>query len=89
MIGMLLAFEHLMPRAPAPLIAVASGIAGVSLFHLQAYGVQTVGPVPTGLPSFTLPDFSLIEQLWPAAAGIALAGGFVSFSPTRGTSETR
>ena len=78
MVGMLVAIEHLMPRAPAPLIAVASGIAGVSLFHLQTYGVHTVGRVPTGLPSLTLPDFSLIEQLWPAAAGIAL----MSFTET-------
>jgi high affinity sulfate transporter 1 len=78
MVGILVVVEHLMPRAPAPLVAVASGIAGVRLFHLQAYGVHTVGRVPTGLPSLTLPDFSLIEQLWPAAAGIAL----MSFTET-------
>jgi MFS superfamily sulfate permease-like transporter len=75
---MLVAIEHLLPRAPAPLIAVASAIAGVSLFHLQAYGVHTVGQVPTGLPSLTLPDSTLIEHLWPAAAGIAL----MSFTET-------
>jgi MFS superfamily sulfate permease-like transporter len=31
-----------------------------------------VGKVEAGLPSFAIPDLSLIEQLWPAALGIAL-----------------
>src|SRR5215472_14432615 len=34
MVGVLLAIEHLLPRAPAPLIAVAIGIAGMGLFGL-------------------------------------------------------
>jgi SulP family sulfate permease len=78
MVGILVSIEHWFPRAPAPLIAVGSGIAGVSLFGLQAYGVRTVGQVPTGLPPLTPPDFSLIMQLWPAAVGIAL----MSFTET-------
>jgi sulfate permease, SulP family len=72
MILILVAMEHFLPRAPAPLIAVAGGIAGIKLLGLQAFGVKTVGLVPTGLPSITLPDFSLVVQLWPAALGIAL-----------------
>ncbi len=67
MVGILEAVERFVPRAPAPLIAVASGIAAMSLFGLEAYGVGTVGHVPTGLPSLTLPGLALIEQLWPAA----------------------
>ena len=78
MVGILVAVERFLPRAPAPLIAVASGIAGMSVFGLQAYGVETVGHVPTGLPSLTLPGLALIAQLWPAAAGIAL----MSFTET-------
>jgi high affinity sulfate transporter 1 len=78
MVGILVSIEHLFPRAPAPLIAVGSGIAGMKLFGLQAYGVRAVGQVPTGLPSLTPPDFSLIIQLWPAAVGIAL----MSFTET-------
>jgi MFS superfamily sulfate permease-like transporter len=78
MVMILVAMEHFLPRAPAPLIAVAVGIAGTSLLGLQAYGVRTVGHVPTGLPSLTLPDFQLIIELWPAALGIAL----VSFTET-------
>jgi len=77
-IAILAVFERFMPRAPAPLVAVAAGIAGVSLLGLQAHGVGTVGQVPTGLPSLTLPDLSLVVQLWPAALGIAL----MSFTET-------
>lgn len=77
-VAVLLAFRRSMPRAPAPLIAVAFGIAAVLLFGLQDHGVSTVGFVPTGLPSLTLPDAALFEQLWPAAAGIAL----MSFTET-------
>jgi high affinity sulfate transporter 1 len=78
MIGILVAVKRFFPRAPAPIIAVASGIAGMSIFGLQAYGVGMVGQVPTGLPSLTLPNLQLIVQLWPAALGIAL----MSFTET-------
>ena len=78
MIGILVGVERFFPRAPAPLIAVASGIVGMSLFGLQAYGVETAGHVPTGLPSVTLPNLALIVPLWPAATGIAL----MSFTET-------
>ena len=44
----LVAIERFFPRVPAPLIAVAGGVAGVSLLGLQAQGVSTVGQVPTG-----------------------------------------
>jgi len=78
MIAVLVTVERRLPRAPAPLIAVAVGIAATSLLGLQAYGVETVGHVPTGLPSFTKPNLALVAQLWPAALGIAL----MSFTET-------
>jgi sulfate permease, SulP family len=78
MVGILEVVERFSPRAPAPLIAVASGIAAMSLLGLQAHGVAAVGHVPTGLPSLTLPGLALIEPLWPAALGIAL----MSFAET-------
>jgi len=63
---------------PAPLVAVALGILGARLFGLQSHGVEVVGRIPQGLPSLTVPDFSLAEQLWPGALGIAL----MSFTET-------
>ncbi|CAE6735405.1 putative sulfate transporter [Paraburkholderia domus] len=78
MIGLLVSIERLLPRAPAPLIAVAAGIAAVSLFGLPAHGVATVGNVPTGLPAFTPPDPRMMMALWPPALGVAL----MSFTET-------
>jgi sulfate permease, SulP family len=78
MIGLLFALEHFLPRAPAPLIAVAVGIAGMSLLGLQGHGVESVGQIPKGLPSLTLPNLSLLGPLWPGALGIAL----MSFTET-------
>ena len=74
----LVGIERLFPRAPAALIAVALGIAGMGVFGLQAYGVEVVGHIPQGLPSFTWPDLSLAAELWPGALGIAL----MSFTET-------
>ena len=71
-IALLVVIERFLPGAPAPLIAVAAGIIGVRLLGLQAHGVELVGRIPQGLPSITLPEFSLAEALWPGALGIAL-----------------
>ena len=78
MIGLLVGLERFLPRAPAPLIALAVGIAGMSLLGLAAHGVESVGQIPRGLPSFTSPDLALLIQLWPGALGIAL----MSFTET-------
>ena len=78
MIVLLVGIERFLPRVPAPLIAVAAGIIGARLLGLQLHGVELVGHIPQGLPSITLPDFSLAEELWPGALGIAL----MSFTET-------
>jgi SulP family sulfate permease len=78
MIALLVGMERFFPRAPAPLIAVAVGIIGVRVLGLHAHGVELVGRIPQGLPSLTLPEFSLAEVLWPGALGIAL----MSFTET-------
>lgn len=78
MIVLLVAMERFSPKAPAPLLAVAAGIAGAFFLNLQAHGVELVGHIPRGLPSFTPPALSLAVQLWPGALGIAL----MSFTET-------
>ena len=64
--------EKFAPRSPAPLIAVASGIAISALFGLHAKGVSVVGDIPGGFPTLTWPDLSLFQEMWATAAGIAL-----------------
>ncbi|RNC68243.1 MAG: SulP family inorganic anion transporter [Desulfuromonadales bacterium] len=72
MLALMLGLEHFAPRVPAPLITVAIGIAASAFAGLDKAGIALVGKVESGLPSFAIPDFSLVEQLWPAALGIAL-----------------
>ena len=75
---LLATMERLRPHSPAPLIAVGGGIALSWLFGLEHLGVSTVGLIPQGLPSLTLPDPALVQQLLPGAFGIAL----MSFTET-------
>jgi high affinity sulfate transporter 1 len=75
---LLIAMEHYAPKLPAPLFAVAAGIGGAYFLGLSARGVDLVGHIPRGLPSFTAPSLDLAAQLWPGALGIAL----MSFTET-------
>ncbi len=76
--ALLLGLKRFVPRVPAPLVAVAAGIAAMALLGLMAYGVETVGEIPRGLPGLTLPDFAFVAQMWPGALGITL----MSFTET-------
>jgi high affinity sulfate transporter 1 len=70
--AVLVGMERIWPHSPAPLVAVAGGIAASWLLGLQARGVGTVGLIPQGLPAPTLPDLGLVAALAPGALGIAL-----------------
>ncbi len=74
----LIGTERLWPRLPAPLVAIGGGIAASWFLGLDARGVSTVGLIPQGLPSLTLPDLELAQQMIPGALGIAL----MSFTET-------
>jgi len=64
--------EMKLPKAPAPLIGVSLGILLSLLLGLKALGVDLIGEIPPGLPSLSLPDFSVAQNLWGAALGIGL-----------------
>ena len=76
--AVLIVMEWRWPHSPAPLVAVGGSIAASWLLGLHALGVSTVGLIPQGLPSLTMPDLSLVEQLLPGALGVAL----MSFTET-------
>ncbi len=59
---------------PSQLVAVVFGILVVLLFGLTEQGVKIVGEVPSGLPSFSMPDFNIatLQALFPVAMAIAL-----------------
>ena len=70
--AVLIAMERLWPHSPAPLVAVAGGIAAAWFLGLEKMGVSIVGLIPQGFPSLTLPEPALVEQLLFGALGIAL-----------------
>ena len=77
---------RLLPWLPAALVGMTLAGAAVFLLHLTDLGVKTVGPVPGGLPAFTLPsaNTALLPSLLAAAAGLAL----VSFSSMMLTAQS-
>jgi len=83
------AFEKFAPRSPVPLIAVGAAIAASAYLGLKAMGVSTVGAIPSGFPSLTMPDMSLALALWPAAAGIALMSFTESIAAARAFARER
>jgi high affinity sulfate transporter 1 len=77
-IAALVGLERFVARVPAPLVAVAAGIAATAALGLQRHGVAAVGEIPQGLPSLVAPDLALLAAIWPGALGIAL----MSFTET-------
>lgn len=72
MLALMFGLKRFAPRLPAPLLTVGVGIALSAMLGLDRVGISAVGRIEGGLPSFAAPDLSLVQQLWPAALGIAL-----------------
>jgi len=71
----LLAFQRFAPLWPGPLIAMLGATVVAAVLDLaDRFGITLVGPVPEGLPAFSLPDVSHVDvwALLPAALGIAV-----------------
>jgi high affinity sulfate transporter 1 len=83
MLILMVGLERFVPRAPAPLVAVAVGIAASGLLGLPQAGVETVGSIPRSLPTLVWPQLDLVAQMWPAAAGIALMSFTESIAAAR------
>jgi len=88
MLAILIGLEHFVPRVPAPLVAVAVGIASMGFLGLERQGVAGVGHIPQGLPPVILPDLALLARLWPGALGIALMSFAESTAAARAFAES-
>ena len=83
----ILGCKRLVPRIPGVLIAVAGATISVSLLDLSARaGIAVCGPLPQGMPQFTIPTVSLSELSTLCAAAVAIA--LVSFADTSALSRT-
>jgi SulP family sulfate permease len=84
---MLFLLHRYAPKIPGALVAVVVGIGAAMLLPLADKGVALTGPVPSGLPSFTLPSPSFIRQnlavILPAAVGVMLVGFSESMAAAR------
>ena len=74
-------------RIPAALLAVAAGILAAFLLNQAGMGVKLVGTIPSGLPSFQLPDSNLFKALLPGALGIALMSFIESIAAAHAFAE--
>ena len=70
--------KRLAPKIPAPLIAVALGIAASQFFRLGERGVALLGMIPAGLPKLMIPDIGM-SDLGPLALG-AVGLALISFN---------
>jgi high affinity sulfate transporter 1 len=86
-LAVILGFKRWLPHVPGILVAVVGATIVVGTFDLAARAsVSVVGPLPQGLPPFSIPDISLndLGLLLAGAVGIAL----VSFADTSVLSRT-
>lgn len=74
---------------PAALVVVVLGILGIYYFGLNNLGVDIVGEVPSGLPSFQVPafQFSRISELLPIALTLALIAFMEAISVAKAVEE--
>ncbi|QLG46152.1 SulP family inorganic anion transporter [Costertonia aggregata] len=63
-------------RIPSILIVVVLGLLGMYFFGSKEYGIVILGAIPSGLPSFQIPEitFENMKNIWPVALTLALVG---------------
>ena len=87
---LVLGLRTLVPKVPAPLVAVDLGIGLVTVFDLDEEGVAVVGSIDSGVPVPGIPSatFDQFTQLLLPALGIALLAYPDSFLTARSLSAT-
>ena len=69
---LLIVLARISKRIPGALLLVVAGIAASWALDLASHGVAVTGPVPSGLPSLTVPDVSRSDMGTLAAAAVAI-----------------
>jgi sulfate permease, SulP family len=84
-IAVVLAARMITRRIPGALLAVAAAIVVSWAADLAAHGVAVLGPVPRGLPGFTLPTLRLHDAV--ALLGTAASIGIVILAQSAATAR--
>ena len=71
---LLVILKKIKPLFPRALLLLSAGGAAVWYFNLSNYGVDLIGSIPSGLPSFQIHSFSLgdLRELLPTAITLVL-----------------
>jgi high affinity sulfate transporter 1 len=86
-LGVVFGLRVVAPRIPGALVLVVGGLLASKVFDLAAHGVALVGPVPRGLPTPKLPEWSLVSHHAGVIAIAAVALVLIGFSQTAGDSR--
>jgi anti-anti-sigma factor len=75
-LAVIVGLRRMAPAVPAPLVAVLLGIVAVKALHLDHHGVEIVGSIKSGLPSFGIPKIrgSDVGALAAGGVGVMLVG---------------
>ena len=74
LLGLLIGLQRFVPKVPAALVVVITGIVAVVVFDLQEYDIRVLGAVPAGLPTFHFEvfEFAVYGELIGDAAAVML-----------------
>ncbi|RZS93295.1 SulP family inorganic anion transporter [Aquimarina brevivitae] len=88
-IFIILGLKKIHTKIPAALVIVILGIVATYFFNLEAFGLQIVGNVPEGLPSFVLPtlDTTKFPELFTIAITLALIAFMEAISVSKAIEE--
>jgi high affinity sulfate transporter 1 len=85
-LAVVLLLRRFAPLVPAPLVAVLVGILLVHVLNLQRHGLDIVGHITGGLPSFGLPGVPWADYLKLAGASVGVM--LVGFAEGLGAAKT-
>jgi SulP family sulfate permease len=85
----LVALKKWAPKVPAALVVVVTSILTSWLIGFEAMGIKVVGVIPEGLPSLTLPSWSMADaqQLLPTALTLSLVAFMEAISVAKAIEE--
>ncbi|NAY91376.1 sulfate permease [Muricauda sp. JGD-17] len=85
----ILIFRRIHKKIPTALLVTILGILLVTFFQLGDLGIQVVGEIPKGMPTFQVPEIrtDLLGQLVPLAMTVALFGFMESISIAKTVEE--
>ena len=85
----ILLMNKISKKLPTPLLIIILGILAVFFLELESKGIGIVGEIPSGLPSFQVPEIQMdkLSQLLPIAITVALFGFMESISIAKTVEE--